>query len=155
VTVSVLNNNNAFRKAVLGNVASKATGTITVATLPLFTITGKVALTALVGEVTTAITVAGTTLLQANPTTGVTGALCTATDLGTTDTPAGDLLGIDGVVGSSIIRSIGWAVAGFAAGPLVINAGTIEMVTATGADGAITWYVTWVPLTDGALLVAA
>lgn len=154
--MSVLNDNNAFRKATLGlGPVTKATGTITVATLPLFTVTGKIALTSLVGEVTTAITVAGTTQLQANPTTGTTGALCAATDLGTTDTPAGDLLSISGVVGDSIIRSVGWAVAGFKQPYLVIAAGGIEMVTATGADGEITWYATWVPLTDGATLVAA
>lgn len=153
--MSVLNDNTAFRKAILGNVVSKATGTITVATLPLFTVTGKVAVTSLVGEVTTAITVAGTTKLQANPTTGTTGDLVTATDLGTTDTPAGDLLSLTGVVGDSIVRSVGFAVAGFKQAPLVFTDGGIEMVTATGADGAITWYVTWVPLTDGATLVAA
>lgn len=147
--------NTGLRKAILGNVVSKATGTITVATLPLFTVTGLVALTSLFGEVTTAITVAGTTKLQANPTTGTTGDLCTATDLGTTDTPAGNLLSLTGVVGDSIVRSVGFAVGGFKQPPLVLTAGSIEMVTATGADGAITWYAAWVPLTKGATLVAA
>lgn len=153
--MSVLNPNKAFAQGILGNVVTKASGTITVATLPLFTVTGKVALTALFGEVTTAITVAGTTLVQHNPTTGTTGALVTATDLGTTDTPAGDLISLTGVVGDSIIRSVGFAVGGFKQGPLILTAGGLEMVTATGADGEITWYAAWVPVTDGATLVAA
>ncbi len=33
--------------------------------------------------------------------------------------------------------------------------GQIEFVGAASANGAITFYVTWVPLTDGATLVAA
>lgn len=154
--MTVIQNPSAMSLNVLGSAAvTKATGTITVATLPLYTVTGIVALTSLFGQVTTSITVAGTTKLQHNPTTGTTGDLCTATDLGTTDTLAGALLSIDGIVGSSIVRSVGWAVAGFAQPYLVLTAGGVEMVTATGADGAITWYATWIPLTTGATLVAA
>lgn len=154
--MSVLEDPTAYRKAVLGaGYATKATGTITVATLPLFTIAGgPVMLTSLFGLVTTDITVAGTTLLRSNPTTGTTGNLCTATDLGTTDTLAGAMLGISGVVGDSILNSIGWTT-GFKQGNLVVAIGQIEMVTATGADGAITWYCTWVPMVVGATLVAA
>ena len=154
--MTVIQNPSAMSLNVLGSAAvTKATGTITVATLPLYTVTGIVALTSLFGQVTTSITVAGTTKLQHNPTTGTTGDLCTATDLGTTDTLAGALLSIEGIVGSSIVRSVGWAVAGFAQPYLVLTAGGVEMVTATGADGAITWYATWIPLTTGATLVAA
>jgi hypothetical protein len=154
--MAVLNNASAFRNAILGGPpVLKATGTITVATLPLYTIAGgRVMITSLYGLVTTDITVAGTTLLRSNPTTGVTGNLCTATDLGTTDTLAGAVLGISGVVGDSILNSIGWTT-GFKQGYLIVATGQIEMVTATGADGAISWYVTWVPMDDGATLVAA
>lgn len=154
--MGILNNLSAFRNDQLGGApVAKATGTITVATLPLYTIAGgRVMVTSLYGLVTTDITVAGTTLLRSNPTTGVTGNLCTATDLGTTDTLAGAMLSITGVVGDSIGNNIGWST-GFKQGYLIIATGQIEMVTATGADGAITWYVTWVPLDDGATLVAA
>lgn len=146
----------ALRLSILGNVVSKATGVITVATLPLFTVAGgRIALTSLFGLVTTDITVAGTTKLQANPTTGTTGDMVAATDLGTTDTLAGAILSISGVVADSVVRSVGWGVAGFKQPYLVVATGAIEMVTATGADGAITWYATWVPIDDGATLVAA
>jgi hypothetical protein len=155
--MTTLGQASALAKGIFGSAqVSKATGTITVATLPLFTIAnGDVAITALYGKVTTDITVAGTTKLQHNPTTGTTGDLVTATDLGTTDTLAGALLSISGVVADSIVRSVGWAELGFKQGPLVVTAGQIEMVTATGADGAITWYVNWVPMQAGATLVAA
>jgi hypothetical protein len=36
----------------------------------------------------------------------------------------------------------------------VVSIGQIEHVSA-GTDGAITWYLTYVPLTDGATVVAA
>ena len=39
--------------------------------------------------------------------------------------------------------------------PIIMDTGQIEQVTATGADGAITWAITWVPVDVGASLVAA
>jgi hypothetical protein len=41
------------------------------------------------------------------------------------------------------------------ANAIAIDAGTIEQVTATGADGGITWYITYVPIVTGATIVAA
>lgn len=135
----------------LGQRVTKATGTLTVATLPLFTISGGlVAVTAMVGRVTTAITVAGTTALQHNPTTGTTATLAAAVDLGTTDTVAGEILVVEGdgtalAVGArAVVNTL-----------IPMDTGQIEQVTATGADGAITWSVFWVPLDNGATLAAA
>lgn len=142
-----------LRTLLLGTKVDKATGTITVGTKNLFTVAGgRVLVTSITGVVTTAITVAGTTKLQANPTTGTAGDLCAATDLGTTDSPAGDGLSITGVPSDSIGIGIGFSTVGK---PIAVHIGTIDMVTATGADGAITWSVTWIPLDDGATLVAA
>jgi hypothetical protein len=125
-------------------------------TKSLFTIAGgNVAITALWGVVTTVMTVANTVKLSANPTTGTSGDLVTATDLGTTDTPAGDLLGISGVVGDSIIRSVGFAEIGFKQGYLAVAAGTVDITTSgTSMDGVIAWYLTYVPLDTGASVVA-
>lgn len=143
-----------LRRLLFGKRVEKAYPTIAVETKTLFNVTGgKVLITSIVGEVTTAITVAGTTKLQANPTTGTTGDLCAATDLGTTDTPAGDLLSFQGLKGDSIVFGVG-AVPTLKQ-PIVVNTGTIEQVTATGADGGITWVLTYVPLDDGASVAAA
>jgi hypothetical protein len=153
--MSVLNDPSAFRKSVLGVVVSKAYTPLVVETKTLFTVSGLVLVTALVGKVTTAITVANTVKLQANPTTGTTQDLCAATDIGTTDTPAGDLITVAGAPATAPVVGIG-AVPMFAtAAAIVIDAGTIEQVTATGADGGITWYLTYVPIVDGATVVAA
>ncbi len=126
---------------------------IAVETKALFTVSGLVAITALFATVDTAITVAGTTKLQHNPTTGTTGDLCAATDIGTTDTPAGDLLGFQGLKGDSLLFGIG-AVPNLKQ-EVILTAGSIEMVTATGADGGVTWYLAYVPIAAGATVVAA
>lgn len=142
------------RQIGLGLAVSKAYTPLVVETKTLFTIAGGLVLvTALVGEVTTAITVANTVKLQANPTTGTTKDLCAATDIGTTDTPAGNLLSFQGLTGDSILTGPG-AVPTIKQG-VVLNTGTIEQVTATGADGGITWTLTYVPITTGASIVAA
>lgn len=149
-----INKGTANRNTALGAVVSKAYTPLVVETKTLFTIAGGIVLvTSLVGKVTTDITVANTVKLQANPTTGTTKDLCAATDIGTTDTPAGNLLGFQGLTGDSMLTGPG-AVPTIKQ-PIAIAIGTIEQVTATGADGGITWYLTWVPLEDGATLVAA
>lgn len=151
--MSVLNPNKAFAQGIYGNIVSKSTGTLAATTVPLFTIAGGlVAVTAIVGRVTTTITVANSYKLQANPTTGTTKDLVTATDIGTTDTPAGSLLGFDGVAASSIQQGPG--AVPMLLRPIAIDIGQIESVSA-GTDGVIQWFVGWVPLEDGATLVAA
>jgi hypothetical protein len=146
--MSVLNPNKAFAQGILGNVVTKSTGTLAATTIPLFTIAGGlVAVTSIVGRVTTAITVANSYKLQHNPTAGTTKDLCTAADIGTTDT----------VVGEIFVAKIGTALAlgaAAVAAPEILETGQIESVSA-GTDGVILWYVSWVPIDDGATLVAA
>jgi hypothetical protein len=152
--MSTLIQGDQLRTLMFGTTVSKAYTPLAVETKTLFTITGgKVLITSIVGEVTTAITVAGTSKLQANPTTGTTGDLCAATDLGTTDTPAGDLISFQGLKGDSIVFGVGAAPT--LKQPIVVNVGTIEQVNATGADGGITWTLTYVPLDNGASVAAA
>lgn len=151
--MSTLIQGSELRTLVLGSRVEKATGTLAAATSALFTVSGgKVLVTSIVGEVTTAITVANSYKLQHNPTTGTTKDLCAATDIGTTDTPAGNLLGFQGLTGDSILTGPG-AVPTIKQ-PLVLTAGSVEQVSA-GTDGAITWVLTYVPLDDGASVTAA
>jgi hypothetical protein len=157
--MSVLLDPNAFRKSVYGlGPVSKSTGTLAATTVALFTIAGgEVMVTAMWGKVTTAITVANSYKLQFNPTTGDTGDMCAATDIGTNDSAAGSLLTFALATTTAPAKLIaGSASGGGYAQPLntVLSIGQIEHVSA-GTDGVITWYVMWVPLTDGATLVAA
>lgn len=152
--MGILNNASAFRNAILGGApVTKSTGTLAATTVALFTVAGgEVLVTALWGKVTTSITVANSYKLQFNPTTGDTQDMCAATDIGTTDTLAGTLLtfALGTTTAPKKLMSIGYGE------PLttVLTIGQIEHVSA-GTDGVISWYCTWVPLTDGATLVAA
>lgn len=153
--MAVLNNASAFRNAILGGApVSKSTGAITGnPTTNLFTVAGgEVLITSLWGKVTTALTTdSGTYAIQNDPTTGDTVVIVTATDLGTTDTAVGTVVGLDRgtTAASKFLRG------GRTDLNAVVTTGTVDFVGAASANGAITFYVTWVPLTDGATLVAA
>lgn len=137
----------------LGRTASKSTGTLAATTIGLFTVAGgQVALTSIYGIVTTAVTVANAYKLAYTPTSGTAVDLCESLDIGTTDTPVGDLLGINTGAGGAFMTR-GGAV-GTLAAPIILTAGTLQSVSA-GTDGAITWVATWVPMSDGASLAAA
>jgi len=149
--MTVVNEADAYRKSVLGLVATKASGTLASAAIPVFTVAGgEVMITSVWLKVTTSITAASTVALQQNPTTGDTQTIVTATDLGTTDTAAGSIVGLDQgtTAASSFLRGgrhdVNW----------VITVGQVELLPAS-ANGAVTIGVTWVPLTSGATLVAA
>lgn len=150
--MSVIIQGSQLREIALGRRASKSTGTLAASTVALFTVSGgRVLLTSIYGIVGTAITVANSYKLQSNPTTGTTNDLVAATDIGTTDTPAGDVLSFTGARTASIERG---GAAQTLTGHVVVPVGQIESVSG-GTDGEITWVVTWVPLDDGASLVAA
>lgn len=140
----------AARELTLGAYASKSTGTLAATTIPLFTVTGLVAITSLVGRVTTAITVANSYKLQHNPTLGTTFDLTAAADLGTTDTILGEILVVVGP------RATALAIGNqpMTSPKIPVDTGQIESVSA-GTDGVILWMCTWAPIETGATLVAA
>lgn len=153
--MSIIVQGSQLRNLVLGETpVLKSTGTLAATTVPLFTIAGgQVMVTSMYGLVTTSITVANSYKLQMNPTTGDTQDICAATDIGTTDTLAGSILqfGLSTTTAPPKLISIGYGTARL---NTVLPIGQIEHVSA-GTDGVISWYVTWVPMTDGATLVAA
>lgn len=139
---------------------SKATGTLTAATIDLFIIAGgECLITSMYGLVTVAITVANSYYLKVTPTTGDASQLCVATDIGTTDTAAGGILGFGlgsttappKLMSPSASSNVSWP---SSLPPTVVTTGKIQSVSA-GTDGNITWVLTYVPLTDGATIVAA
>lgn len=136
-----------------GTPVESPSGAFAADTRTIFTVTGgEVLITALWAKVTTAITVANTVKLQANPTAGNTADLTSATDLGTTDSTVGTVIGTRPV--TAAVPAL--AVNGTGMLNAVVSTGDIEQVTTgTGPDGAVTWYATYIPLTDGAALVAA
>lgn len=142
-----------LRNLLFGNgPVSKSTGTLAATTVALFTVAGgRVAVTSMWGLVGTAITVANSYKLQMNPTTGDTKDINAATDIGTTDTAAGTIIGF----GQGTTAAPALVLGGYSLPmPFIAPVGQIESVSA-GTDGEITWYCTWVPMDTGATLVAA
>ena len=159
--MSTIIQGNELRSLVLGNPPiSSASGAFAADTRTIFTVAGgEVLVTGLWGKVTTAITVANTVALQTNPTTGDTKVFVEATDIGTTDTAVGTVVGftpsIDDPATSGALQEHSIMLGGHLLTNLIVTTGDIEQVTTgTNPDGAITWYATWIPLTDGATLVA-
>lgn len=143
-----------LRTLLLGNRATKSTGTLAATTVALFTVAGgEVLVTSLYGLVTTSITVANSYKLVMNPTTGDTQDLCAATDIGSTDTLAGSVLqfGLSTTTAPPKLISVGYGTSRL---DVTVPIGQIESVS-LGTDGVITWVATWIPMTDGATLVAA
>jgi hypothetical protein len=147
-----------LRTLLLGTRVSKASGTLTNATASLFTVAGgECLITCMYGLVTTTITVANTYYLQLTPTAGQAAQLCTSLDIGTTDTTAGGVLGFGASTATAPpkLMSPSTAAGGYGqALSTVVTTGIIQQVSA-GTDGAITWVLLYVPLTDGATIVAA
>lgn len=137
-----------------GVVVSKAYPTMAVETKDLFVITGgRVLITCMFAIATTALTVADTVKLQAAATTGGTADLFAATDLGTTDTIVGELVSFTGLATDTALR--GGAVSSLAR-PVIVQTGKIQQVTTgAGADGGLTWYLSYQAIDTGALVAAA
>ncbi len=154
--MSVILSGSQLRQIDLGNgPVSKASGTLQHGVnVNCFTVAGgEVLITALWLKVTTTMAGANTLAIQNDPTTGDTFVIVTATDLGTTDTAAGSVVGLDQgtTAASKFLRG------GRVDLNAVVTTGTVDLVpTGSGTiDGAVTVYCTWVPLTTGATLVAA
>jgi hypothetical protein len=147
-----------LRTLLLGTRVSKDTGTLAATTIDLFVVAGGECLvTSMYGLVTVSVTVANTYLLQVAPTVGATAQICTSLDIGTTDTVAGTLLtfGASTATAPPKLMSGSTAAGGYGqALSTVVTTGKIQH-TSGGTDGKITWVLTYVPLTDGATIVAA
>lgn len=143
-------------KAVLGNgPVSKASGTLQHGVnVDLFTVAGgEVLITGLWLKCTTTMAGANTLAVSNVTTTGDDPVIVTATDLGTTDTTAGTVVGLTrGTTAASAFLKGGTTDLN-----AVVTTGKVTLVpTGSGTiDGAVTVYATWVPLTEGATLVAA
>ena len=134
-------------------VAAKLQTIAGAATHQLFTVTGgNVLITAMWGVTTVELAGANTVNIQTDPTTGDTVVVGVATDLGTTNTVAGTLIGVTPQNAGAYSLMKG----GLALTNLPVPIGEVEsVVTEATADGAIQWYCMWLPLDDAAVLTAS
>lgn len=159
--MSVLTSSSAYRAMQLGIQVNRATATLpATAAQNIFTVTvGRVLLTSLLGEVTTIIQAQSTTVkLTSTPTTG------TAVDLtaNTGDINALEVGGLITVTPALTLTPFGLAIqkqlAGAATLPavrIVIPIGSLSYTTGATSTGSIKWTMTYIPLDDGATVVAA
>lgn len=153
--MTTLMTNRAIQRIALGRKVSRATATLPQTTAEaLFTISGgRILVTQIVGEVTTVIqTQANDTKLTANPTTGTAVDMCAALDI--TADEAGCLYGITGTPANAMVGTNAGLTPGQAVGQ-VVNIGTIDLDCAASNTGSVKWELFYVPIDDGAQVVAA
>lgn len=159
--MSVLIQGSQLRALLLGVRVERATDTLPQSTdEAIFTVSGgRVIITSLVGEVTTAIA-AGTTpdlKIKYNPTAaGSDFDLCTAVSIASD--AVGQMYYIAGSVASPGALLVGGAVGQanpvFTA-PLMLSEGDIEIDMDESVTGSVAWTLTYIPLDDGASVAAA
>jgi len=135
-------------------VTSRASETLPASTAtPYFTVTGKVRIIDIVGEVTTLVqTQACNTKLIANPTVGADVDMCAV--LSITAAAKGSIFTITGTLADAMVKTASGAGVAQAA-PLIVAAGSIDLSTAATNTGATKWTVRWEPIDPGAAVLAA
>lgn len=120
----------------------------------LFTIAGgRVLVTQIVGEVTTVMETKTINLkLTANPTTGTSTDMCANLDM--TAAEAGTLLTISGTEADALRKGSSGSVVA-QNNPVVVAIGAIEATVGATHTGSIKWSLWYIPLDDGASVVAA
>ncbi len=122
----------------------------------LFTVAGgRVLITLLFGEVTTVIQNSDPVAkITANPTTGSSIDVGSTVDL--TSLEAGGFILCEGD-GTALIKSNAGSAPGAASSsrPWIVNTGTIDLTTGASKTGAVKWDLYYVPLDEGASVVAA
>jgi hypothetical protein len=139
----------------LGVRVDRATATLPQSTYSsLFTVTGgRVAITQIIGEVTTVMqTQANNTKLTARPTTGTAVDICAV--LNTTADEVGCLYGISGLNSDALIGVNAGALPGQLR-EVIVPVGTIDLDCAASNTGSVKWTVFYHCIDDGAAVVAA
>lgn len=153
--MSVLIQGSQVRDIALGRKVDRATAALPQTTAgTLFTVTGgRIALTSIIGEVTTVIqTQANNTKLQSVPTTGTTVDLCAVLDI--TADEVGCLYGITGLFSDAMVGSNAGATV-LPRNPIVIPVGAIKLSCAASNTGNVKWSITYVPIDNAATVAAA
>lgn len=119
-----------------------------------FTVTGRVLITQIVGEVTVQIEAQETVLkLISNPTVGADVDLCAGVD--TTGDAVGTLLNITGTVADAMIPTTSGAFTAQASG-VIVSAGTIDLdADDDSSTGETKWTLHFVPLDSNSTVTTA
>ena len=121
---------------------------------PYFTVSGKVLIVQIVGEVTVVFDGTVNSLqLVANPTVGADVDLCASVVV--TSDAVGTIYNITGTLADAMIATTSGAVQAQLA-PIIVTAGTIDLkTTGTDATGSSKWVLHYISLEDGSSVVSA
>lgn len=153
--MAVLNSDLIYRDNKLGIRVDRDTDAIPqAATEALFTVVGgRVAITQIIGEVTTAIqNQANNTKLISNPTNGTGADLCAVLDIAADE--KGTLYGITGISSDALIGVNAGALRGQTV-DVIVPPGTIDLNCAASNSGAVKWTLFYYPIDVGAYVEAA
>lgn len=121
----------------------------------LFTVTGRIKLLSIIGEVTTAIqNQANNTKLIANPSLGGASDVDICAVLNIANDAVGTNYFITGTLATALQDNAS-GVGVFQAAPLIIPAGTIDLSCSASNTGSVKWQVKYIPIDPGAVVVAA
>jgi len=156
--MGVYNEASAYQLAVLGKRVARATDTLPATTdEALFTITGgRVAITSIIGEVTTAIqNQANNTKLKFNPSaTGADTDLCAVLDID--NDAVGTLYSITGDFSDAMKDGLlCLETDAVLERPIILSEGAIEIDCAATNTGSVSWTLMYVPIDEGAAIAAA
>jgi len=118
-----------------------------------FTVTGRVLVTQIVGEVTTEMEAQNNAAkLIANPTVGAAVDMCAAVE--TTGDVVGTIYNITGTLANAMVATTSGAVIA-QANSIMVAAGTIDLDCAASNEGETKWTVHYIPLDAGSTIAAA
>lgn len=143
-------------RRLLGQTVEQPTAVITAVTRNLFTVAGgRIIITQILGEVTTGIQALATNVrLSHNPTAGTTRNLCA--NLNIISYIQGDLLGITGVNTDPMIPPATAGALEAQTMGVIVQEGTIDLISDAAPDpGSVQWTLKYIPLDNGATVVAA
>jgi len=146
--------NKALRKLAFGRKVERATATLPQsATAAIFNIlTGRVAITRIIGEVTVILGAVGNMSLNGAPTVGTAVPLCAVVAAGTKE--AGTLLGITGTFANAMLAANAGALEAQVK-DVILNVGTLTLTLSASSTGSVKWTLFYIPIDDGAYVAAA
>lgn len=138
----------------LGRTVQRATANLPqTATGNLFAVSGgRVLVTSIVGQVTTAVQAqANAVKLRATPTVGAVNDLTGTVDIN--GAAVGSLLAATGLAGDALVLSTGGGIS-MLRNPILVAVGNIGLTTAASSTGQIKWTLTYLAYDNGAAVAA-
>jgi len=119
----------------------------------LFTVSGKVLVCDIVGEVTNVVQAGANNMkLVSNPTVGADVDLCATVDIAAA--AVGSMFNISGTLSDAMVKTVSGAFVSQAS-PIVVSDGTIDLSCDASKTGKIKWVLFYLPLASGATIVTA